>query len=35
MKLCDFGVSKMTTEGTPLRDSVGTPAYMAPEIHSQ
>ena len=32
IKLCDFGVSIEVKEGQLLRDSCGTPAFVAPEI---
>ena len=32
IKICDFGVSKIFTEGQLIRDSCGTPAFVAPEI---
>lgn len=33
VKLCDFGVSKIMTSDSLFKEQVGTPAYMAPEIH--
>ena len=32
IKICDFGVSKIIPEGQLIRDSCGTPAFVAPEI---
>jgi serine/threonine protein kinase len=32
IKLCDFGVSRYVT-GVKFNDAVGTPQYMAPELH--
>jgi len=32
IKICDFGVSKIFSEGQLIRDSCGTPAFVAPEI---
>lgn len=32
VKLCDFGISRLITEGVELREIVGTPDYVAPEI---
>ncbi|KAI1279594.1 Serine/threonine-protein kinase 17A [Halotydeus destructor] len=32
IKLCDFGISRVITKGTDLREIVGTPDYVAPEI---
>ena len=32
IKICDFGVSKIISEGQLIRDSCGTPAFVAPEI---
>jgi non-specific serine/threonine protein kinase len=32
IKICDFGVSKIIAEGQLIRDSCGTPAFVAPEI---
>ena len=32
VKICDFGVGKLTYKGQKLLDQCGTPVYMAPEI---
>ena len=32
VKICDFGVGKLTQKGQKLNDQCGTPVYMAPEI---
>ena len=32
VKICDFGVGKLTQKGQKLSDQCGTPVYMAPEI---
>ena len=32
VKICDFGVGKLTKKGQKLLDQCGTPVYMAPEI---
>jgi len=32
VKLCDFGLAAMTASSSVLNDSVGTPAYAAPEV---
>ena len=32
VKICDFGVGKLTEKGQKLSDQCGTPVYMAPEI---
>ena len=32
IKLCDFGVSKQIKKGQLLKDTCGTPAFIAPEI---
>ncbi|RWS26496.1 serine/threonine-protein kinase 17B-like isoform X1, partial [Leptotrombidium deliense] len=32
VKLCDFGISRFIAEGSELREIVGTPDYVAPEI---
>ena len=32
LKICDFGVGKITKKGQKLTDQCGTPVYMAPEI---
>jgi serine/threonine protein kinase len=32
IKICDFGVSKIIAEGQMIKDSCGTPAFIAPEI---
>lgn len=32
VKLCDFGISRLLTKGAELREIVGTPDYVAPEI---
>ena len=32
VKICDFGVGKLTQKGEKLLDKCGTPVYMAPEI---
>jgi|LakMenEpi03Aug12_release.lakeMendotaPanAssembly.Ray.scaffolds.fasta_scaffold234338_2 serine/threonine protein kinase len=34
VKLCDFGISKKAGREL-LTDFVGTPAFMAPEIHAR
>jgi serine/threonine protein kinase len=34
IKLCDFGVSRNLTADM-IKDQIGTPAYMAPEIHQR
>jgi serine/threonine protein kinase len=32
VKLCDFGLSRLTTKDEEMTQQVGTPAYMAPEM---
>lgn len=32
IKICDFGVSKVVTEGERMTEKCGTPTYIAPEI---
>ena len=32
VKLCDFGISRLITDGVELREIVGTPDYVAPEV---
>jgi serine/threonine protein kinase len=32
IKICDFGVSKVVTQGAKIFEQCGTPAYIAPEI---
>lgn len=32
LKLCDFGISRMVAEGTNVREIIGTPDYVAPEV---
>ena len=32
IKICDFGVSKLTKKNDVMHDQCGTPAYIAPEI---
>lgn len=32
VKICDFGVSKITKKGQMIKEQCGTPAYLAPEI---
>ena len=32
VKICDFGVSKITKKGQVIKEQCGTPAYIAPEI---
>jgi serine/threonine protein kinase len=32
LKAIDFGLSTFNTEGSVLRDLVGSPFYMAPEV---
>lgn len=32
VKLCDFGISRVITKGAEIREIVGTPDYVAPEI---
>jgi len=32
VKICDFGVSKITKKGQIIKEQCGTPAYLAPEI---
>lgn len=32
VKLCDFGISRRISEGVELREIMGTPDYVAPEI---
>lgn len=32
IKLCDFGISRLITSGSDLREIIGTPDYVAPEI---
>ena len=32
VKLCDFGVSRITIPGQVIKEQCGTPAYIAPEI---
>lgn len=31
IKICDFGISREVKKGEKIKDSSGTPAYMAPE----
>jgi 5'-AMP-activated protein kinase catalytic alpha subunit len=35
VKICDFGVSKITKKGVQINEQCGTPAYIAPEIISE
>jgi len=32
IKICDFGISRLITQGSDLREIIGTPDYVAPEI---
>ncbi|UYV66224.1 STK17B [Cordylochernes scorpioides] len=32
VKLCDFGISRVLSEGVEVREIIGTPDYVAPEI---
>uniref|UniRef100_A0A1L8DKQ5 non-specific serine/threonine protein kinase n=1 Tax=Nyssomyia neivai TaxID=330878 RepID=A0A1L8DKQ5_9DIPT len=32
LKLCDFGISRVVEEGGKIRDILGTPDYVAPEV---
>lgn len=32
VKICDFGISRILTKGVEIREIVGTPDYVAPEI---
>jgi serine/threonine protein kinase len=32
IKLCDFGISRLITRGQEVREIVGTPDYVAPEV---
>lgn len=32
IKLCDFGISRMVEEGNKVREIMGTPDYVAPEV---
>lgn len=32
VKLCDFGISRLITKGIEIREIVGTPDYVAPEV---
>ena len=32
VKICDFGVSKLVTDGEKMKEQCGTPAYIAPEV---
>ena len=32
VKICDFGVSKLVTDGERMTEQCGTPAYIAPEV---
>ncbi len=32
VKICDFGVSRISARGTTIKERCGTPAYIAPEI---
>ncbi|GIY32045.1 hypothetical protein CDAR_411361 [Caerostris darwini] len=32
VKLCDFGISRLITRGIEVREIVGTPDYVAPEV---
>jgi serine/threonine protein kinase len=32
IKICDFGVSKLTRAGETMKEQCGTPAYIAPEV---
>lgn len=32
IKLCDFGISRLISNGSDLREIIGTPDYVAPEI---
>lgn len=34
VKICDFGVSKITVKGNKIKEQCGTPAYIAPEVIS-
>jgi len=35
IQICDFGESKIITDGIKINEKVGTPAYIAPEIISK
>ena len=32
IKICDFGVSKVIKKDQIIKEHIGTPAYLAPEI---
>lgn len=32
LKLCDFGISRVVEEGGKVREILGTPDYVAPEV---
>lgn len=32
LKLCDFGISRIVEEGGKVREILGTPDYVAPEV---
>lgn len=32
VKMCDFGISRLITKGIEIREIVGTPDYVAPEV---
>lgn len=32
LKLCDFGISRIVQEGRKVREILGTPDYVAPEV---
>lgn len=32
VKLCDFGISRYLSEGADVREILGTPDYVAPEV---
>ena len=34
VKICDFGVSRLITQGEVIQEQCGTPAYLAPEMSS-